>query len=62
MNLLKAGLSTTKMCFVASTLVLCQVEGAARLEPIGGLESLAGDQLPCKGVQSLEVITWRKGQ
>ena len=41
MNLLKAGLSTTKMCFVASTLVLCQVEGAARLEPIGGLESLA---------------------
>jgi hypothetical protein len=42
MNLLKAGLSTTKMCFVASTLVLCQVEGAARLEPIGGLESLAG--------------------
>jgi hypothetical protein len=43
MNLLKAGLSTTKMCFVASTLVLCQVEGAARLEPIGGLESLAGE-------------------
>jgi hypothetical protein len=41
MNLLKAGLSTTKMCFVASTLVLCQVEGSARLEPIGGLESLA---------------------
>jgi hypothetical protein len=41
MNLLKAGLSTTKMCFVASTLVLCQVEGAARLEPIEGLESLA---------------------
>ena len=41
MNLLKAGLSTTKMCFVASTLVLCQVEGAARLEPMGGLESLA---------------------
>jgi hypothetical protein len=41
MNLLKAGLSTTMMCFIASTLVLCQVEGASRLEPIGGLESLA---------------------
>jgi Pretoxin HINT domain len=42
MNVLKNALSVTKMCFVASTLVLCQVEGAARLEPIGGLESLAG--------------------
>jgi hypothetical protein len=38
---LKTALTTTKMCFVASTLVLCHVEGASRMEPIGGLESLA---------------------
>ncbi len=40
-GVLKQALGVTKMCFVASTLVLCQVEGAPRLEPIGGLQSLA---------------------